>query len=170
MIELFRMRRSKISRLSHEARENLNKRLEDGEPGKRLLAWLNDLAETKSVVAREFGGKPISESNLSDWRLGGYEEWRARKETLAAAVEFAMKAGEGVGTAAAVTQWVSEAMSVELAGMTRALVAREEFSKRKWERLRALGELADAMRDEELRVAESRLRALESGLIKGNRA
>ena len=34
------------------------------------------------MVARDFGGKPVREQNLSEWRKHGYKEWRQRHEAL----------------------------------------------------------------------------------------
>ena len=59
-------RNGKIARLPHMVREELNRRIRDGEEGKKLVAWLNGLPKVKAVVAAEFGGKPISEQNLSE--------------------------------------------------------------------------------------------------------
>lgn len=75
-------RNGKIARLPKVVREELNRRLEDGEPGKQLVAWLNGLAEVKAVLAAEFGAQPVNEQNLTAWRQGGYREWVFRQETL----------------------------------------------------------------------------------------
>src|SRR5579862_7153056 len=82
-------RQGKIARLPYEIREQLNRRLQDGEPGRSLLAWLNALPETQAVLSRSFGGVPISDKNLSEWRTGGFAEWEARREPLAQALEAA---------------------------------------------------------------------------------
>jgi hypothetical protein len=46
--------------------------LSDGEPGRDLVAWLNGLPEVQRVVIAEFGGRPVREQNLSEWKQGGY--------------------------------------------------------------------------------------------------
>jgi hypothetical protein len=51
----------------------------EGEQGKRLVAWLNALPEVRAIIATEFGGKPIREQSLSEWRKGGYRDWLAPK-------------------------------------------------------------------------------------------
>jgi len=58
-----------------EIREQLNARLDDGEPGNRLVEWLNSNPDVMKVMAEQFEGRPITENNLSEWRAGGYEEW-----------------------------------------------------------------------------------------------
>ena len=68
-------RNGKIARLSLEIRERLNHRLSDGEPGNRLVEWLNSNPDVMKVMAEQFEGRPITDNNLSEWRAGGYEEW-----------------------------------------------------------------------------------------------
>ena len=75
-------RRGKIGRLPRVIREELNRRLEDGESGRRLVAWLNSLPETKRVLAREFGGRVINGQNLSEWRRGGFQMWNGQREMV----------------------------------------------------------------------------------------
>ena len=75
-------RTGKIARLPREIRDQLNQRLNDGQPGQRLLAWLNSLPEVQRVLAADFDGRPLSEQNLSQWKAGGYEDWLTRRETL----------------------------------------------------------------------------------------
>lgn len=87
-------RNGKIARLPHEIREQLNRRLLNGEQGKRLVVWLKGLPEVQAVVAAEFGGKPIREQNLSEWRKGGYTVWLRQREALDMARQLAADAGE----------------------------------------------------------------------------
>jgi hypothetical protein len=68
-------RNGKIARLPLEIRERLNCRLADGEPGNRLVEWLNSNPDVMKVMAEQFEGRLITENNLSEWRAGGYEEW-----------------------------------------------------------------------------------------------
>jgi hypothetical protein len=87
-------RNGKIARLPREIRDELNRRLQDGEPGGPLLAWLNGLPQVRHVLARDFGGCAMSKQNLCEWRAGGFAEWQARQETLAQARELAADANE----------------------------------------------------------------------------
>ncbi len=87
-------RNGKIARLPRDIREELNRRLQDGEPGGSLLAWLNALPEVAAVVARDFGCCVISKQNLCEWRAGGFMEWQARQETLAQVRELAADAAQ----------------------------------------------------------------------------
>src|SRR5258706_6829467 len=81
-------RRGKIARLPRPVREELNRRLQDGEPGTQLVAWLNEHPETKRVLAGSFEGREINEQNLSDWKAGGFQDWLARQEELELAREL----------------------------------------------------------------------------------
>jgi hypothetical protein len=73
-------RNGKIARLPRSIRNELNERLERSEESPQLLEWLNALPEVQKVVKDHFGGVPISKQNLSEWRQGGFEEWRARRD------------------------------------------------------------------------------------------
>jgi signal transduction histidine kinase len=73
-------RNGKIARLPRAIRQELNRRLDDGEQGKKLVAWLNGLPEVQAVVAAEFGGKPIREQNLSEWKQRAYRDWVAQQQ------------------------------------------------------------------------------------------
>jgi len=68
-------RHGKIARLPLAIREQLNRRLQNGELSPALLPWLNQLPEVNSVLAEFFAGQPISRQNLSEWRQGGYRDW-----------------------------------------------------------------------------------------------
>ena len=73
-------RTGKIARLPHALREQLNQRLQDGQPGSVLLPWLNTHPDALPILARDFAGAPISDANLTAWRQGGYQDWLRRHE------------------------------------------------------------------------------------------
>jgi hypothetical protein len=75
-------RKSKIARLPHALREQLNRRLHDGVPGSALLKWLNALPEVQAILALDFAGKSITKQNLSDWRQTGFRDWLVRHDAL----------------------------------------------------------------------------------------
>jgi hypothetical protein len=76
-------RLGKIARLPREIREQLNVRLQNGEMGTQLVEWLNGLQEAQAMLAAQFGGRPINEQNLSEWKQGGYEDWLRHQEDCA---------------------------------------------------------------------------------------
>src|ERR1700756_1076924 len=83
-----------IARLPRNVRDELNRRLEDGEESSSLVAWLNSLPAVKKVLAAKFGGSPVSEQNLSAWRQGGYQDWLAHQEIVAQVEQLAAEAEE----------------------------------------------------------------------------
>jgi len=70
----------KIARLPHAIRDELNRRLNDGEPGTALLRWLNNHPDVKAVLAAHFDGRPISHANLTAWKQGAFLVWQARRD------------------------------------------------------------------------------------------
>jgi hypothetical protein len=70
-----RARTGKIARLPITVREELNRRLSNGTPGKELLPWLNDLPAVQQILALRFASRRITEDNLSEWRCGGFQDW-----------------------------------------------------------------------------------------------
>jgi hypothetical protein len=85
-------RHGKIARLPKVLRDQLNRRLQDGEAARSLLAWLNGLPEVRALLAAEFAGRALRPQNLSEWRRGGYRDWLAQREVL----ELAKGMGESV--------------------------------------------------------------------------
>jgi len=87
-------RRGKIARLPQPIREQVNRRLENGVEGKQIVQWLNSLPKVKKLLAAEFDGQPVNEQNLSNWKLGGYQDWLSHQEALDASRQFAADAAE----------------------------------------------------------------------------
>ena len=81
-------RKGKIARLPGSIREELNCRMEDGVPGKDLVAWLNTLPEVQAVLKTWFEGQPINEPNLTKWRQGGYRDWVIEGGAMSLAEQF----------------------------------------------------------------------------------
>jgi len=114
-------RNGKIARLPLAVRQELNRRLDEGEQGKKLVAWLNSLPEVQAVVAAEFGGKPIREQNLSEWKQGGYRDWLAKQEAL----EIAERLREDA------TEWNAEGRAPVTDTLAFWLVARYALATRR---------------------------------------
>lgn len=83
--------KGKIGRLPAKIREELCQRMEDGQPGSVILPWLNSLSEVHEIMARQFGGVKISNSNLTEWRKGGYQVWLSYRKQIGSAGEMADK-------------------------------------------------------------------------------
>jgi hypothetical protein len=87
-------RTGKIARSPRNIRDELHRRLDNGEPGVHLVEWLNSLPEVQQVLKTYFGGHEITEKNLSDWKTNGYLDWQGQQESLATARELKAKASE----------------------------------------------------------------------------
>ena len=87
-------RKSKIARLPRPIRDELNRRLDNGQPGIRLVEWLNNLPEVNEILAREFQGRRITPQNISEWKRGGYHDWLAQQEHAASLQDFLADAKE----------------------------------------------------------------------------
>ena len=83
----------KIARLPAWVRTQLNERLHNGEPGPALVAWLNKVPAVQEVLAKSFGGRPVTVQNLSEWRKGGFADW-LRDEPTRRWVETLMTSDE----------------------------------------------------------------------------
>ncbi len=68
--------KGKIARLPRTIREQVNLQLDDGRPARHILAWLNADSAVMAIMNVEFNGQPVSESNLSEWRRGGFRHWQ----------------------------------------------------------------------------------------------
>jgi len=84
----------KIARLPRETREELNRRLRNGEKATLLKKWLNSLHEVQAVLSAEFGGKPISDSNMTEWKTGGYRDWLIEQESLSEVKQLLEETGQ----------------------------------------------------------------------------
>lgn len=61
-------RNGKVARLPLHTREEINRRLHDGQSGPTIINWVNNKESLK-------GKAQITPQNLSEWRKGGYNEW-----------------------------------------------------------------------------------------------
>ncbi len=79
-----RVRTGKIARLPRDIRDQLNRRLQDGEPGKTLVAWLNAQPKVQAMLKAHFDGRGVTVNNLSEWTQGGYRDWLVQQEAVEA--------------------------------------------------------------------------------------
>jgi hypothetical protein len=106
-----RSRNGKIARLPLAIRQQLNQRLQNGEPGKDLIPWLNSLSEVQAVLAAQFNGQPIMQNNLSRWKTGGYVRWEAEQTAQEAAARLVE---QSAGLQEAAKQGLADHMTVVL--------------------------------------------------------
>ncbi len=84
----------KIGRLAKERREELGERMEDGQTGKELAEWLNSLPEVQALLKAKFGGLPVNEQNVSNWRQSGHKDWLRLREARARVLRLVEDAEE----------------------------------------------------------------------------
>jgi hypothetical protein len=161
----------KIGRLPETIREQVNRRLADGEPSGTVLEWLNALPEARTVVAAQFGGVPISNVNLSRWRTGGYRDWHAARERRATVRELTDAAVKnGVAAAAEAKEYgahlstnVSRVVTADLAAAARDLMDNLSDPKERVEQLCEILETLGKQRRDEHRWAWLKLAQERAG-------
>jgi len=150
-------RTGKIARLPREVREELNQRLDDGERGPSLLAWLNDLPAVKSVIDRDYAGRPVTTQNLSHWRQGGFQDWQRQQATRKVAQRLAEQA-QAMGPESIGDQ-LARVFAVQLYGVLEQLLAQDMEPQERFARLQAgLREIA-TLRRGDVQSARVRLAA-----------
>ncbi|HSY17049.1 MAG TPA: hypothetical protein VK815_01885 [Candidatus Acidoferrales bacterium] len=148
------MATGKISRLPREIREQVNERLDDGEPGKRLVAWLNELPAVQALLVAELGGAAINEQNLTNWKQGGFREWRMEREVQA----FTQ---QPVGAAVVTPEQLSKIVAVRYLAAVREWQQSPVPAERRWRQMRII--LQDVLK---LQRGEHRGQRLELELEK----
>lgn len=163
----------KIGRLPWELREQVNRRLNDGEPASLILPWLNGQARVRAILEAHFEGKPVNPQNLSAWRQGGFQDWldeRQEVEDTKALTRFVSdlvdasggKLTDGAhalatGRLLARIQALGETASTEdLVAVARALATVSKSATAR-EKL-ALDERRTEQRDQELELAQDKFR------------
>jgi hypothetical protein len=135
-------RNGKIARLPYWVRRQLNRRLQDGEVGKKLVGWLNGLPEVKKILKTQFGGRPVSGQNLSEWKQGGHQDWLRYQETRGFVEDLRDRAeelkidAENDFTEMGITEHLAVVLAAELARVTDALMKETDNPQKRWRRLR----------------------------------
>jgi len=130
----------KIARLPRTVREELNQRLDDGEPADTLLPWLNDRPEVRRVLAAQFGGRPVSPQNLSEWRQRGFRAWQRQRTACEAATTLTQrsqalaKGDEEVS----LSDHLARVLAAELFQRLETLMDGETDPQTRWQQLREI--------------------------------
>ena len=146
-------RNGKIARLPKVIRDELNRRLVDGEQGKRLVVWLNGLEEVQAILEEDFEGKPISSANLTQWKQGGHTEWQHQGEVAELARELRdkpqgiMEALEGREA----SDYMGTLMSVQLVEISRTFLDDGLDIEQRWKRFEKVHEQLSRMRRDDHR-------------------
>ncbi|MBW8864768.1 MAG: hypothetical protein JF609_07570, partial [Verrucomicrobia bacterium] len=109
------------------------------------MAWLNELPAAQALLAAEFGGAAINEQNLTNWKQGGYRDWRLQQEVQAFAQQTA-------GTAAALTtEQLTTILAVRYVAVIREWQQSPMPMERRWRQMRMILQDVMKMRREEHR-------------------
>jgi hypothetical protein len=150
-------RNGKIARLPLEIRDRLNARLADGEPGSRLVEWLNSNPAVLQVMQEQFDGRPINENNISEWRQGGYEEWVTLRSFLDETRILSENAGEIAETGISYDHLHMVLLAYHAHLLQNWMIMPENDFKRKLDALRKLTASIMNMRRAELQKARLQL-------------
>jgi hypothetical protein len=127
------------------------------------VAWLNALPEVQRALAADFGGRAISEQNLSEWKQGGHREWLAHQDLLAQAGALTERADEVRAVGPALTDQLAVLVAAQLGGLLLgAGAAPTAEDQRRLRTLRAVcGDLVELRRGDHsaarLRIEQERL-------------
>jgi hypothetical protein len=146
----------KIGRLPKDIREELGRRLENGVPGTEIVKWLNGGEEVRAALAEWFGGRPITEQNLSDWRQTGHVEWLRRQEARLAAAHLTEQAEELDEAAQRTTlgDRLATVVASEMAQLAMALLEPERDLEKRWDRLCGINRELARLRREDHRAGQ----------------
>ena len=141
----------KIGRLSKYFRDEIGRRIEDGEPGKDIVNWLNEHSRVQELLKGQFGGRPITEQNLSEWKQTGHPEWLRREEArlfvtrLTEQSDDLDEATDGLE----ISDRFASVLAAELARLAMTLLEKETDPEKRWQRLCGVHrELSQLRRDD----------------------
>ena len=141
----------KIGRLSKFIRDELGRRIEDGEPGKELVKWLNVNPRVQEILKEQFGGRAITEQNLSDWKQGGHQAWLRREETRLLASQLTEQSDDlsEVADGQEISDRFASVLAVEITRLAMTMLEKETDPEKRWQRLCAVHrELSQLRRDD----------------------
>ena len=125
----------KIGRSPKSIRDELGRRIEDGEPGKELVKWLNGEPRVQEILKEQFGGRAVTEQNLSEWKQGGHLEWLRQEETrllvtrLTEQSDDLNEAADGME----ISDRYASVLEVELIRVTRTRLEKETDPEKRWQ-------------------------------------
>ena len=144
-------RNGKIARLPLHIRNELNKRLSDGDSGVKLVRWLNEEVSFFLHNDSESRRLRITVQNLSEWRQGGYQDWLRHMEARQFIQDLAERAGEldQAADGKGISDRFGALLAVDLARLAQKFLEQEADPEKRWERLKEISkELSRLRRDE----------------------
>ncbi len=126
----------KIGRLPKSIRDELGQRIEDGEPGKELVKWLNGLSDVKSILKEQFGGRAVTEQNLSEWKQTGHPEWLRHQKACEKLRWMTERADdlENEADGMEISDRLGSILAVELASLAEKLLEEVPDPRERWQR------------------------------------
>jgi len=150
----------KIGRLDSGVRHAIGERIENGEPNKSIVDWLNSLPEVQRPLQYYFEGRPITEQNLSEWKQnGGHQHWVRVQETR----RLAQQLGEDAEVLESATddECLSDRLGVilaaELMKLMTTLLAEEKDPEKRWARLKEMSRELSQLRKDDHRAVRTRM-------------
>lgn len=157
-------RTGKIARLPKSIREELNRRIDDGWQGAKLVGWLNELPEVRQILREQFNDEPITEPNLSRWREGGFKDWLRHRESREQ-LRWMIERGEDIHSQGGDSaESMAQVATAELSTQLQQLTALKD-PKERWKLFREF--LQELWR---LRTATSYRQSVELGWKRWERA
>jgi hypothetical protein len=126
----------KIGRLPKSIRDELGRRIEDGEPGKELVKWLNGLPRVQEILKERFDGRVITEQNLSEWKQGGHQEWLRHQQACEKLHWMVERADdlENEADGMEISDRLGSVFAAELASLAEKLLEEVTDPKERWQR------------------------------------
>jgi hypothetical protein len=151
---------SKISHLPKKLRDELGRRIEDGQPGTEIIQWLNNHPEVQAVLEERFAGRPINEQNLSDWKQHGHVEWLWRQESRDAAVRLLEESDDldDLMHSHSLTERFAALMTGELTRLAIKLLEYEANPDIRWRKVCEINRQLSILRRDEHRLMLIRLK------------
>ena len=127
----------KIGRLSKYFRDEIGRRIEDGEPGRDIVKWLNEHSRVQEILKEQFGGRPITEQNLSEWKQTGHPEWLRREEARLFVTRLTEQSDDldEATDGHEISDRFASVLAAELARLAMTLLENETDPEKRWQLL-----------------------------------
>src|SRR6185312_3386294 len=123
--------------------------------------WLNQQPEVQKLITEQFGGHAIRAQNISQWRAGGYVDWRRhqllREQTRWTAEQSADLGLDTSGRSISIAEDIANIISAELALHVHALGAMKN-PKQRFRQFRHLSHELSRLRRDDQRALRIQLR------------
>ncbi|MCX6908332.1 MAG: hypothetical protein NTY01_09840 [Verrucomicrobia bacterium] len=156
-------RNGKIARMPRVIRDTVNLAFDAGLEGNAIVAWINAHPEAQKVLDLWFKGKPVTKQNLSEWKKGGYKEWRKQEEACDIVRRLSEKANALTVAAdeVPISDQLSTVLMVELVSIARTLIDETADTQERWQRLQELFRVLARVRQGDFNAGKLTLKRLQ---------